>query len=461
MKVKTSKSASANRLTTPCITLLLVITIIGKFNLAQADDYGSLLGAWRVNYGHNENFKELRMWTSDRETVPLVIYNITQTNNMDLYFEIHMENPKIAQASKLINITEVQDGTWQGDIQVEGIHFGLTKLYATLYDPRSGGKERGPDTLEVMVKRSKSVSDETFTYTAASIALLMFVNLGTVLDLKRVVTIFSRPIGPLVGFCARYIIMPALAIGLGALMLRDDKGLQLALFFTALAPSGGIANICNVFLKGNLNLSLATTTVNSILVLGMLPMWVYLVGPALYETQEFDLPFVDLIVSCVGLCMALIVGVLLRMFIPKTTRFIFRFLKPLSIILSLCLVGLTVGINYFVFQKMTFMIFLCCFCLPVLGYGLSFALSKLLCRTATDSMTISIETSVLNMTMPIVLLKNTMDQPMADMLIVVPITAALVSLCLVVAFYIVRRILGWNTTNDSECFDEKAFLIED
>ncbi|XP_075156485.1 sodium/bile acid cotransporter 5 [Haematobia irritans] len=462
MKVKPSKSSSLDRVKACKWISVLIIVIFNQFHRAVAEDYGSILGAWRVQYGNDESFNELHLWTSSKEIVPLVIYNVTETDNQNLYFEIESGNPKLVSVKKkLINITEFESSSsWQGEFVIEGLHFGYTDLYVTLNDPLNRRIEYSRDILKIILKREKGISDNTLTYIAAAIALLMFVNLGTVLDLKRVATIFTRPIGPLLGICCRYVIMPGLALGLGALMFKDNQSLQLALFFTALTPSGGIANICNIFLKGNINLSLATTTVNSLLALGMLPLWIYLLGPVLYENQEFDLPFVKLAVGCVGLCIALIVGVILRLCIPKTTRFIFRFLKPLSIILSLCLIALTVGFNYFIFQEITFMIFLAAFCLCVLGYVLSFVLSKLLCRTATDSMTIAIETSVLNMTLPIVLLEYTMEQPMTDMLIVVPITAALVSLCLVVVFYIVRRIFGWNSSTDPDCFDEQAFLVE-
>ncbi|XP_005187888.1 hepatic sodium/bile acid cotransporter [Musca domestica] len=446
--------------------LLVILLFVHQSGKVLSDDYGNIAGQWKVQYGgQNDSVETLDLWTSRRDVLPLTIYDVAGTaDNQDSYFEIYVENEKLAkvQEEKLITIRDFPSpDKWQGEFAVNGLHFGYTRLYVKLVDPVTSRSEHSIQSLEVVVRRTKRVADNTLTYTAAAIALLMFINLGTVLDLQRLVNIFSRPIGPLLGVCCRYIIMPGLALGLGALMFKDNKPLQLAAFFTAITPSGGIANICNIFLRGNVNLSLATTTVNSILALGMLPLWVFLMGPVLYPEHKFDLPFIDLGVGCVGLCLALVVGVMLRMCIPKTIRFIFRFLKPLSIVLSLCLVALTVGLNYYIFGEITLLIFLLALCLPLLGYILSFILTKLLCRTATDSMTIAIETSVLNMSLPIVLLEYTMSQPMADMLIVVPITSALVSLCLVLIFYIVRRIFGWNRPVDRDCFDEKAFLVEE
>lgn len=81
-------------------------------------------------------------------------------------------------------------------------------------------------------------------------------------------------------------------------------------------------------------------------------------------------------------------------------------------------------------------------------------------RSQTDSLTISIETCVLNMTVPILLLQNSLEQPKADMSIVVPIIASLMSLCFVLIFYIVRRLCGWNVQSDSDAFDERELLKE-
>lgn len=339
-------------------TTAIVLTILtGQCLVVKSEEYGSIAGEWKVHYGIDEAINEFHLWTSSQDRIPLTIYDVQETENRDLYFEIHVENSRLARVEQRINLTEFPTSTqWQGEVVVEGIHFGYTELYVTLNDPSTDRSERSVQSLEVIVKHSKQIADGTMTYTAAAIALLMFINLGTVLDVKRLATIFRRPIGPLLGFCSRYIIMPALAIGLGTLMFKNDKRLQLALFFTAVTPSGGIANICNIFLKGNVNLSLATTTVNSLLALGMLPLWVYLMGPVLYPNHKFDLPFVDLAVGCIGLCIALVIGVMLRVCIPKTTRFIFRFLKPLSVVLSLCLIAVTVGLNYYVFQEITLLV---------------------------------------------------------------------------------------------------------
>ena len=206
---------------------------------------------------------------------------------------------------------------------------------------------------EIIIYRDFTLLDERlYTYLSMSLVLLMFFNLGTILDLKRLKGILFMPIGPVVGVLARYAIMPCIALGLGLwLFSTAQTHLQLSLLFTAVAPSGGLANIANIFVKGNINLSVATTIVNSLLALGMLPLWILSIAPKVITTGNdedailYDVPYVKLIVGAVALIVALGLGMALKSCIPHITRLIYLLLKPLSIILSLLLIGIGVGLH--------------------------------------------------------------------------------------------------------------------
>ncbi|XP_037938293.1 sodium/bile acid cotransporter-like [Teleopsis dalmanni] len=443
-------------------SLTFVWLLTNQINRIKAE-YGKVAGDWQVIYGQ----QEMCMLSNSLREVSLSITNVDLTDNVDFYFKVNIENTKLAKCDARIQKSELERlesssnlAAWHGVVQVQGFYFGYTHLYVTLH-PVVGLVEFATNKLNITLVREHNIDNKIFTYSAAAVVLLMFVNLGTALDLQRFKSIVFKPIGPLVGIATRYIIMPALGLGLGFLLFKQYEELQLALFFTALSPSGGLANICTVFLKGNLNLSVATTTVNTLLALAMFPFWILLLASVIHNNTNMAVPFMDLAVSSIGLILALMLGVVLRICIPKTTKFVFRFLKPVSVLLSLCLVGLTVALNAFIFKELTFMIFLAGTLLPLIGYVLSYGLSKVFCRSTTDSLTIGIETSVLNMTIPILLLQHSLEEPKSDMAIVVPIITALISIGLALIFYIVRRILGWNTKLDADAFDENELLIVD
>ncbi|XP_017064968.1 P3 protein [Drosophila eugracilis] len=432
--------------------LLLILGLQGVIA-----EYGDLAGNWSVDFGQ----QKLQMVEGESQQVELHIYNvIPKDSSLNYYFMVYSKDDQLSDQKVFIWKEEFDIlGSWKGLIDVTAVRFGYSTLEVELHS--NGEIEIYGNPLKIVVLRSRVVDERVTTYVSAALALLMFLNLGTVLDMKRLAGIICRPVGPVVGVVSRFVLMPALGFGLGRCLWPDQWPLQLALFYTALAPSGGLANVCAVFLKGNINLSVATTTINSLLALAFLPIWIMVLGRLLYEDDELTVPFGQISGGAAALVACLAIGVMLRLCVPKTTRFIFRFLKPLSVVLSLCLVGLTVGLNWFVFLEFTWQVLVAAVCLPLAGYLVTYLLSKLLCRSATDSLTLAIEASVLNMTMPIVLLQSSqLEQPQLDLVLVVPIASSLMSLVLVIIFYGIRRCLGWNKRQDADGFDHKELIAE-
>ncbi|EDX01927.1 ileal sodium/bile acid cotransporter [Drosophila yakuba] len=438
------------------LVALGVLWILGLQGVRS--EYGDLAGDWLVDFGRDElEIGEDSIWRVD-----LQIYNvIPKDSSLDYHFVVYSKDERRATAPTLAIKKEDFDllGSWRGALHVSGVRFGYSSLEVELQ--YGAVTEVYPNPLPITVLRTQVVDERVTTYVSAALALLMFLNLGTVLDMQRLAGIICRPVGPVVGVVSRFVLMPALGFGLGRALWPGSWPLQLALFYTALAPSGGLANVCAVFLKGNINLSVATTTINSLLALALLPIWILVLGRILYEDDQLTVPFGQLSGGAAALVACLAIGVLLRLCVPRTTRFIFRFLKPLSVVLSLCLVGLTVGLNAFVFDEFTWQVLVAAICLPLAGYLSTYLLAKILCRSPTDALTLSIEASVLNMTMPIVLLQSSqLQQPQLDLVLVVPIASALISLVLVVLYYGIRRCLGCNRQQDADGFDHKKLIAE-
>ncbi|XP_012158872.2 uncharacterized protein LOC105665053 [Ceratitis capitata] len=440
--------------------VILCLTISECFCAVQGQ-YGQIAGAWNISYEGGETEKLLTV-SDQMQYVNITIFNVDLSAGTDFHFEVHVGDPKRALVERRIERADLQGtpASWQGEVSVQTRKFGFTNLYVTLHASDGVTVERSATDLTLTIARRERLDEKIFNYTASGLLLLMFLNLGGVLDLQRLKVIFLRPIAVTIGFCTSYILMPSLALALGYIFLPQLKELQLALFFTALSPSGGLANICAIFLKGNVNLSIATTTINSLMALAIFPLWILILTQTLFVNTELDVPFLDLAISATALVCAIALGMLLRLFLPKTTALIFRFLKPFCACLSLSLIGMTVGINAFAFKELTIWIFLAALFLPILGYSLSFGISKLLRCSATDALTISIETSVLNMTVPIMLLQHCFDEVRADMTLIVPITAALISLVMMIVIYAVRRVFGWNKNEDGVAFESKVELID-
>ncbi|XP_017472013.1 PREDICTED: solute carrier family 10 member 6 [Rhagoletis zephyria] len=439
---------------------IALLCVTKCFNEVQGQ-YGQNAGAWQFSF--EEGATELLLTISQlTQYVNVTIFDVDLSTGNDFHFEVNSDNPKWVHVEKRIERAEFagNPASWQGEVPVLTRHFGFTHLYVTLHPSNGDAVERSPGDVTLTVARKERLDEKIFSYTASVLLLLMFLNLGGVLNLERLKAIVLRPVTVSIGFCTSYILMPALALALGYLFLPKQKELQLALFFTALSPSGGLANICCLFLKGNVNLSIATTTINSLMSLAMFPLWIVILTHTMFRHTELAVPFADLAIGAVALICAIGLGMLLRFLLPKTTNLIFRFLKPFCACLSLALIGMTIGINAFAFKLLTIWIFLATVFLPIIGYTLAFGISKLLRCSATDALTISIETSVLNMTVPIVLLQRTFDEVRADMSLIVPITAALLSLIMMLVIYAIRRFFGWNNNVDDDAFESKVELVD-
>ncbi|XP_067634843.1 hepatic sodium/bile acid cotransporter [Eurosta solidaginis] len=465
-KVATVTRLSANFI---AIIFIILLSLCLASHVQGQYTYGQIAGAWNISYADGSTEYQLTI-SQELQEVNLQIYNLDLSSNIDFHFEIHADNEKVSHVDKRIersDIIQQQNGSttssnsvWQGAVLVQTRHFGFTNLYVTLHPRNGAAVERSPGDLTLAVARKDRLDEKIFSYTASTLLLLMFLNLGAVLDLQRLKAIFLRPLAVSLGICTSYILMPALALALGYCCLPEKQELQLALFFTALSPSGGLANICTIFLKGNVNLSIATTTINSLLSLTMFPLWMLILTHTLFVNTELDVPLADLALSAGALICAIGLGILLRILLPKTTLVIIRFLKPFCACLSLTLIGMTVGINAFAFKELTPWIFLAAFFLPIIGFVVSFGLSKLLRCSASDAITISIETSVLNMTVPIILLQHSFDEVRSDMTLIVPIMAALLSLLMMAVIYTIRRIFGWNENLDTGAYNSKVYLVQ-
>ncbi|XP_011177251.2 uncharacterized protein LOC105208872 [Zeugodacus cucurbitae] len=440
--------------------VIICLTIPKCYNSEVQGQYGQIVGVWNITYQSGGN-EQLLTISKEIQYVDLVIYDVDLSSGKDFYFEVHADNPKLASIEKRIERSELTGtpASWQGAVPVQTHHFGFTNIYVTVHTSDGANVERSPSDLTLIIARRERLDEKIFTYTASALLLLMFLNLGGVLDLQRLKEIVLRPIAVSIGFATSYILMPLIALALGYCFLSQYQELKLALFFTALSPSGGLANICAIFLKGNVNLSIATTTINSLMSLAIFPLWILILTQTIFTNTELDVPFLDLAGSALALVCAIALGMLLRFFLPKTTSLIFRFLKPFCACLSLCLIGMTVGINAFAFKELTGMIFLAALFLPILGYLLSYGISILLRCTAADALTISIETSVLNMTVPIMLLQHCFDEVRADLTLIVPITAALISLVMMIVIYTIRRMFGLNKNLDGDAFVSQVELI--
>jgi len=126
--------------------------------------------------------------------------------------------------------------------------------------------------------------------------------------------------------------------------------LQLGLFFTGVSPGGGASNIWTVILDGNLNLSIAMTTISTFAAFGMMPLWIFTLGRNIFERGNLGIPYERIAGFAMGLLIPLIIGLLIQRFLPRVAKVLVRILKPVATLLILFIVIFAIVANLYLFQ---------------------------------------------------------------------------------------------------------------
>lgn len=193
------------------------------------------------------------------------------------------EFSKLAKVNNNRNVS-LEDFSQILKLDVECLLFGLTDIYME----HEGVKSH--NNLKVVVIKEMNFEDNLLSATIALVITFLYINFGAALDFEVLKGILKKPVGPSIGFFCQYILMPLLGFVLGYVIFPNQVHFRVALFFTAVAPGGGMSNILTVVLNGNMNLSIAMTTISNIAALWMMPLWIFTLGAVIFADFNFDVP---------------------------------------------------------------------------------------------------------------------------------------------------------------------------
>lgn len=234
-----------------------------------------------------------------------------------------------------------------------------------------------------------------------------------------------------------------LSFGLGMLLFPENPEMQLGMFFTGCSPAGGASNIWTVLLGGNLDLSIAMTSISNIASFGMMPMWLFTLGKIIFDRSEIEVPYSNLLTYVVALIVPLAIGLLIQRFLPRVTRILVRVLKPASTLLILFIVIFAIVTNLYLFKLFSWQIIVAGLFLPWLGYILAYLAAWLFRQPYPDRLAIALETGIQNTGISIFLLRFTLPQPQADLTTVVPVAVAIMTPVPLIFMYIYIKIKQW------------------
>ncbi|KAM3960640.1 LOW QUALITY PROTEIN: ileal sodium/bile acid cotransporter [Aphomia sociella] len=332
-----------------------------------------------------------------------------------------------------------ESNSWEGKVRVNGNFLGRTNL--TVEVVRNGVTYPVFGALPVTVIRPVRVIDTIFTSSVATFVSIIYINFGCAMHWPTVKDVLKRPIGPAIGMIGQFLFMPLMSFGLGFLIFPNNSEMRLGMFFTGVSR-GGASNIWTFILGGNLNLSLAMTSISTFAAFGLMPMWLFSLGQVVFSNANIVVPYQRIGTFVVGLIVPLAIGLGMQRWTPRLAAFMVRILKGFSTTLLLFIIVFAIITNLYIFELFTWRIILAGIGIPWLGYGFGYMLARVLKQPHPDALAISIETGVQNTGISIFLLRYALEQPEADLTTVVPVAVAIMTPIPMTAIYIYQKIRG-------------------
>jgi BASS family bile acid:Na+ symporter len=247
------------------------------------------------------------------------------------------------------------------------------------------------------------------------LAIVMF---GVALGIKpkTFVDIFKNPRSVLIGLTCQLILLPALTFLL-TITFKNwlTPMISLGMILVASCPGGNISNFITHLSKGNTELSVSLTAINTAACVFTTPLnfafwgnlYIRFADKRDMILPDLQIPLSDVFVTIVIILgIPLILGILCAQYLPKFAASLKKPMQYLSIAFFIGMVVVAFGGNFDVFIKCIRYIFLVVLVHNLLALGIGFSTSTLLKTHYKDRRTITIETGIQNSGLGLALLLN-------------------------------------------------------
>lgn len=247
--------------------------------------------------------------------------------------------------------------------------------------------------------------------------VLAFVMFGVALGIKpeTFLDVIKKPKSFILGIICQMILLPGLTFLL-ALAMKDmiSPMIGLGMILVASCPGGNISNFITSLSRGNTELSVSLTAVNTGVCIFTTPANFALWGGLFLnnaqiasELPQLSIPFWEIFKTIVILLgIPIILGVLCRKYLPAVSEKIKKPLQYLSIVFFIVMVVLAFSNNLDAFMKCIRYIFLIVLIHNVLALGIGFLTGSAFKVPYKDRRTLTIETGIQNSGLGLVLLFN-------------------------------------------------------
>ncbi|XP_075528928.1 ileal sodium/bile acid cotransporter-like [Dermacentor variabilis] len=327
------------------------------------------------------------------------------------------------------------------NLTVRGVFVSYTKIFfKTCLLEDDAETNCTENSYLVAVLRNPTVLQQSFPYLIAIIVSINYVSMGCQIDLKLIVDTLKKPLPPFLGCACQFLFMPLVSYGMGLLLLENAL-MRFGIFMLGCSPGGNSSNLWTLIFNGDVALSVTMTFVSTIASIGMMPLWVFILGRHMSpETGALRIPFSNIIASLAGLAVPLAIGMAVHRFKPKWALALTKYIKPITIIVLIAILVLSVTVNKYIFLLMTWQALLCGALVSWSAYAFG-ALAAFVGRLSrAQIIAVAIEIAFQNSGIAVVILYTSLPLPDADLVIVPVVCQAILQGVPLYVLYTAKRI---------------------
>jgi bile acid:Na+ symporter, BASS family len=230
----------------------------------------------------------------------------------------------------------------------------------------------------------------------------------TVADFKRVLTA-PKPI--LIGLVVQMLVLPPIAFAI-CVLYQMPPLLAVGIMLLVASPGGATANVFSHLARADVALNISLTALNSILILFTLPLVVQLALAYFAGSTQVVPPPTQKIVEVAMIVLTPVgLGMLLRAFKARLADQIERVVQPLSLLILLSLIAITLHREWALFVAHGVYIGSACLILNLASMGIGYGVARLSKLPARQAVAISFEIGVHNSTLAIFIALSVLKEP--------------------------------------------------
>lgn len=222
------------------------------------------------------------------------------------------------------------------------------------------------------------------------LGIIMF-GMGMTLSLDDFKIVLKRPLDILKGTAAQFIIMPVLAFLLSKIFGLEEA-LMVGVVLVGTCPGGTSSNVISYMAGGDVAMSVAMTTVSTLLAPFLTPAITYLL---IKQTVSFN-P-VNMFISIIQVVLVPIaLGIIVKAIMKEKADVVEDYMPAVSSISIACIVGGVIGVNAAKILNSLGLIVIVVIAHNLCGYALGFLLGKVTGMERKKSITLAVEVGMQN-----------------------------------------------------------------